>query len=504
MTELPSGWTMANMEQVFARLQDGRTLHQGWSPRCEKVPSESDDTWGVLKTTAIQPGVFLPQHNKALPTRLEPRPLIEIHPGDILVTCAGPRARCGVSCLVGETRPRLMMSGKMYRFRVPTEHVDARFIAFYLQTTRAWADIDRIKTGGSDSGLNLTHARFRELQIPVAPITEQRKIVAAIEEQFSRLDAGVAGLERVQQNLKRMRAVVLRSAVTGRLVPQHPADGDARCLLEAATDARHTAITKSGRKVGAPLGFSTDGLPQLPESWHWASLDALAEVVGGATKDSKRETGSDLVEVPYLRVANVQRGYLDLNRVATIRASPKDIERLRLVSGDVLFNEGGDRDKLGRGWVWEGQIDPCIHQNHVFRARLYHPVIDPRLLSWHGNTFGQEWFSKGGKQTTNLASVSKTTLRSFPVPVPPLAEQGRIVKAVESELSVLDAIENIVRINKGRSGHLRSAILSSAFSGELVPQDSNAESASRLLERIATEHASSDEQKPSSAVVNTA
>ena len=99
-------------------------------------PSETPEEWGVLKTTAIQPGTFMPEHNKRLPAHLTPRPQIEVNPGDILLTCAGPRSRCGIACLVRSTRKKLMMSGKMYRFRVPEEHFDARFLEAFLQTSR--------------------------------------------------------------------------------------------------------------------------------------------------------------------------------------------------------------------------------------------------------------------------------------------------------------------------------------------------------------------------------
>ena len=104
--------------------------------------------------------------------------------------------------------------------------------------------------------------------------------------------------------------------------------------------------------------------------------------------------------MPYLRVANVQRGYLDLSEVKQIDAPRFDIEDLRLQLGDILFNQGGDRDKLGRGWIWEGQLPECIYQNHVFRARLYSDELSPKLVSWWGNTFGRAYFLREGKQTT--------------------------------------------------------------------------------------------------------
>jgi len=189
--------------------------------------------------------------------------------------------------------------------------------------------------------------------------------------------------------------------------------------------------------------------------------------------------------VPYLRVANVQRGYLDLREVTTIRVSPQKAAALKLEPGDVLFNEGGDRDKLGRGWVWSGEIENCIHQNHVFRARL-NGDFDPRFVSWHGNTFGRTWFEQHGRQTTNLASLNLTTLKSFPVPLPPLEEQRRIVAEVEERLSKIDAMRTSISNAQRRSAALGPAILERAFRGELVPQDPADEPAEALLARIRT------------------
>jgi type I restriction enzyme S subunit len=157
------------------------------------------------------------------------------------------------------------------------------------------------------------------------------------------------------------------------------------------------------------------------------ALADIADVMGGLTKDAKRDADPNLVDVPYLRVANVQRGWLDLSEMAIIKAPPSKVAALRLRVGDVLFNEGGDRDKLGRGWVWEGQLDPCIHQNHVLRARLTNAEFDPWFIAiWGNGPFGRVWFEENGSQTTNLASVSLSTLRRFPVPAIPIVDQHKI------------------------------------------------------------------------------
>jgi type I restriction enzyme S subunit len=262
--------------------------------------------------------------------------------------------------------------------------------------------------------------------------------VAAIEEHLSRLDAADAYVAAAHRRLDALREVAVANATS--------------------------------------------------DSWPTVQLGDIAEVVGGVTKDAKRQGDPAYVEVPYLRVANVQRGYLDLREVTTIRVPPAKAEALALRPGDVLFNEGGDRDKLGRGWVWSGEIEGCIHQNHVFRARLK-DGFDPRFVSWHGNTFGRQWFEIHGRQTTNLASLNLRTLKSFPVPAPPLEEQRRIVQEVEERLSRIDAMRASIARAQRLSKALRAAILERAFRGQLVPQDPSDEPAEALLARIQAEGA---------------
>lgn len=293
--------------------------------------------------------------------------------------------------------------------------------------------------GEAGRGVNIRHLGKRGLAkfpFPVAPSSEQVRIVAAIEEHFSHLDAVHSAVEATQQKLEAFR----RS--------------------------------------------SFQGLFDRPD-WPWTTLGQIAEVKGGVTKDSKNQGDPAYVEVPYLRVANVQRGFLDLEQITTIRVNPEKALKLNLQTGDILFNEGGDRDKLGRGWVWEGQVEGCIHQNHVFRARLTNAVFDPYFISMHGNTWGQQWFETHGKQTTNLASLNLTTLKSFPVPSPSLSEQREVVGQLREVMEMEDRLQTDLNQAKRHMATLRRSILAAAFSGRLVPQDPNDESASVLLERVA-------------------
>lgn len=350
---------------------------------------------------------------------------------------------------------------------------------------------------------------LRKESLVLAPAPEQTRIVAKLEELLSDLDAGVAELKAAQRKLAQFRQSLLKAAVEGALTAewrtQHqPAETGVQLLerilqeRRARWEAKQLAkFAEQGKnppknwqnKYPEPVQPDTTDLPELPLGWVWASVDMLGEIASGVAKGSKMSAGTEAREVPYLRVANVQRGFLDLSEVKTILATERDIADLMLKDGDVLFNEGGDRDKLGRGWVWRDEVANCIHQNHVFRMRPYLPEVLPELISHHGNTFGKSWFQRAGKQTTNLASINMTMLRMFPVPLGPADEQQELLSQLDILINELDQQEKAVEHGLKQSAAQRQNILRAAFAGELVSQDPNDEPASVLLERIRTERA---------------
>jgi len=230
-------------------------------------------------------------------------------------------------------------------------------------------------------------------------------------------------------------------------------------------------------------------ITNIPDDWLWLNLESIGEI-GSGMSVSKNRKFENPIEVAYLRVANVQRGSINLDTVKTMLIESEKLESLRLIVNDILFNEGGDRDKLGRGWVWKGQIDPCITQNHVFRLTLdsdKHMV--PEFVSHWGNAFGQDFFFEGGKQTTNLASINRTTLSRLPVPIPSYDEQIKILGILDEQFTAIEQNEKEIEAALQRAEALRQSILKKAFSGELVPQDPKDEPASVLLERIRKERA---------------
>lgn len=450
MTSLPHGWTSATLDELAATSL-GKMLDAKQQTGAHPTPylRNINVRWGRFDVSDV--AVM-----DVAPHELERVLAVE---GDVIACEGGEPGRSAV--WKGEP---IALQKALHRIR-PAEGVSAEYLALGLRAQASTGELARLFTGTTIK--HLPQEKLRLVRVPVAPEREQERIVHAIEEVFSKLDAGEAGLRIVRQLLKRLRDAVLASAPTGRLVPQVPADTPASKLLA---------------ELGIEPLERTD-LPALPSTWGWAQLGDLADVVGGVTKDSKRQNDPAFVERPYLRVANVQRGYLDLDVVTTIRVSPEKAAKLELRPGDVLFNEGGDRDKLGRGTVWDGQIDGCIHQNHVFRARLVRGV-EPKLVSIWGNTFGQGWFETHGKQSTNLASINLKTLKAFPVPIAPPEEQARIVAEVHRQISFVDACERAVEGGLARSVALRRSVLKAAFEGWLVPQDPSDEPASVLLERI--------------------
>ena len=170
----------------------------------------------------------------------------------------------------------------------------------------------------------------------------------------------------------------------------------------------------------------------VPESWKVVPLEDCAVVQTGAAK-GRKFGDAEVVQVPYLRVANVQDGYLDLSEMKTITIRKSELNRYRVQPGDVLMTEGGDFDKLGRGFIWRGQLELCVHQNHVFAVRTDRKRLLPDFFAYEAQSdYGKAYFLKVAHKTTNLASINSTKLKAFPVLIPALDEQREIVSILEA------------------------------------------------------------------------
>ena len=194
--------------------------------------------------------------------------------------------------------------------------------------------------------------------------------------------------------------------------------------------------------------------------WKHKKLADVAQVQTGIAKN-KEQVLVDPVEIPYLRVANVQDGHLDLSEIKTIAVESSRVDRYALEDGDVLMTEGGDFDKLGRGAVWRNQITPCLHQNHVFAVRVNRKHLLPEFLAAYcAAEPGRRYFLACSKQTTNLASINSSQLKELPLQLPSLDEQRRIVR-------VLNAADRLIRLERVHTEHLhqlRRAVVSRSIS----------------------------------------
>jgi type I restriction enzyme S subunit len=275
---------------------------------------------------------------------------------------------------------------------------------------------------------------------------------------LKRLGAGTTFLEVSKRDIRKVKCAV---------PPRDEGDEIARILdaADAAIERTREAIAKARRvKVGLMQTLLTTGIDEegnsrhhelrsarfvktqfgnLPRSWEIVKVRDVADVGSGVTLGRDLQ-GCRTIELPYLRVANVQDGFLNLTEIKRVAVREDEVDRFSLQAGDVLMTEGGDFDKLGRGAIWEGQISPCLHQNHIFRVRADRQILNPHFLAAViGSDLGKRYFMRIAKRTTNLATINKTQLRAFRFPLPPLDEQSRIVAvlgAMEKRLSTLERL----------------------------------------------------------------
>ncbi|XOB94244.1 restriction endonuclease subunit S [Pseudomonadota bacterium 24LQ007] len=208
---------------------------------------------------------------------------------------------------------------------------------------------------------------------------------------------------------------------------------------------------------------------EVPAHWRVASLRWYASIQGGVAKGKNYNAETPVVDLPYLRVANVQNGFCDLSSVSTVTVAVSEVDRYRLHPGDVLMNEGGDNDKLGRGAVWQGQVENCLHQNHVFAIRPNRHLLPYWLSMFTRSAAARSYFYLYSKQSTNLASISSSNVMSCPLPFPSTQEQRQILGFLDHETAKIDALireqERLIELLQEK----RQAVISHAVTKGLDP-----------------------------------
>jgi type I restriction enzyme S subunit len=219
------------------------------------------------------------------------------------------------------------------------------------------------------------------------------------------------------------------------------------------------------KALGASLANSALS-ETVARGWPHVSLGEVAEIQSGVTLG--RPLKGPTVRLPYLRVANVQDGHLELSVVKEIEILPSEVEKWRLIRGDVLLTEGGDRDKLGRGTVWREEIPNCIHQNHIFRVRTDSREFDPDFVAAIiGSPQGKAYFQAASKQTTNLASINQRQLKAFKLPRAPLEAQRQFVEQTSAVQAKTARLQSLQSDTASELDALMPSVLAKAFQGEL-------------------------------------
>lgn len=217
---LPIGWSTVRLGDCLEKLKSGKLVERGWSPQCLSQPSPDEDTWGVLKTTAVQMGDYWPDFNKELPKALEPKIGLEVNDGDFLMTTTGPRNRCGIVCFVNQTRKKLIFSGKILRFRADASKLIPGWLMYSMMSPEIQKAFDEMKVGTSDSSVSIGNQQVLDLIIPVAPLDEQKKTLELLEAQFSRLDASLAIADAIERKASALRRSLLHAAFSGNLTKE--------------------------------------------------------------------------------------------------------------------------------------------------------------------------------------------------------------------------------------------------------------------------------------------
>jgi len=346
----------------------------------------------------------------------------------------------------------------------------------------------------------LNQSPMRTIPVPLPPLPEQHRIVAKIEELFTRLDAGVEALKKIKAQLKRYRQSVLKHAFEGKLTAEwRQAHKDelepASVLLERIKRERQK--TAKGKYKELPQ-LATSELTDLPEGWVWAQISAIAESMkNGIYKPASYYSDNGIA---CLRMYNIENGFIIWKDIKRMNLSKNEISEYKLLPGNVLVNRVNSRELVGKAAVIPTGLEPCVYESKNIRLRLYLRYVNSTYVNYWFLLSSQEYFNRNAQQTVGMASINQEQLGSMPIPIPQTLEQHKISEEIERRFFVADQMEKTVDHGLKQAERLRQSILKRAFEGKLVPQDPNDEPAEKLLERIRQERARQQaERKPASS-----
>lgn len=403
----------------------------------------------------------------------------KISRGDIFVVRGnGSLNLVGRAAYVSAIPPAVAFPDTMIRIRVNQNLTDPRFITFQWDAPRTRSQIER--AAKTTAGIyKVNQGDLMRLRFCIPPLKYQHQVVAAIETHFSRLDASVESLTRAKANVKRAMASVLKAAVEGRLVPTEAALARAErreyepasTLLSRILTERHdrwAAIGAPG-KYKEPTSPELDGVGELPTGWVWACMDQMLDSIETGKSFTAEGTPPNPDQVGIMKVSAVTWGRYDEMESKTVH-EPSQINPAYFVHpGDLLFSRANTIDLVGAVVIVEYVTRRIMLSDKILRLRM--PDRFKRWVQWvlrsqHGRQ-QIELLATGNQES--MRNIGQERIRRIIIPVPPLAEQQRIVAEVDRRLSVLDALDATLNANLARCARLRQSILKRAFEGRLVP-----------------------------------
>ena len=419
--DLPPGWQQVPLEGVIVRMSNGITKRQ----------TKDGQGFAVSRIETISQGVVdFSRVGYLTDVSASEVENYRLHGGDILFSHINSDLHLGKTAVVSVNGDPLLHGMNLLLIRVDQRKVLPVFLHWLFNYYRvAGLFMSIAQHAVNQSSIN--QAKLKNLPIVLPPLDEQRQIVAEIEKQFTRLEAGVSGLRRVQANLKRYRAAVLKAACEGKLVPTEEVNEAPRRLQQIALG---DVIESMKNGIYRPRNIYSD--------------DGIA----------------------CLRMYNIETGKIVWKDIKRMNLTSDEIREYQLLPGDLLVNRVNSRELVGKAAPIPTGLETCVFESKNIRVRLKRDVADPKFIGFAMSVFGPEHFNRNAQQVVGMASISQPQVCSLKIQLPPLPDQERIVGEVERRLSVVEELEAVVNANLQRATRLRQSILQRAFEGELLDE----------------------------------
>lgn len=427
LEEIPNDWKLKKIK--YSCYVKGRVGWHGLSSN-----EYSDEGAFLVTGTDLSDGIvnWVSCHHISF-QRYEEDKYIQLKENDLLITKDGTIGKLAV---VKNLPDKATLNSGIFLVRSLSSKLNILFLKYLLASNIFYKFLDYFQTGATVK--HLYQETFGNFQYPLPSLEEQQKIVNFLDQKTAEIDEAIAKKQKLIELLQEQKAILINRAVTKGLNP-------------------NVTMRDSG----------IEWIVEIPEHWEIKKLKHISKVQSGITL-GKVYTGNNLVTYPYLRVANVQYGYFALEDVAELTLPEEISNKYFIKPGDILVTEGGDIDKLGRGTVWEGQIEKCLHQNHIFAIHIIQKYASEYFVSLSmGSDYGRKYFTTTGIQTTNLASTNKTKLGNLPILLPPKEEQLKIVDHAQKIEEKYLHIINLTAQEINSLQELKQVMISNAVTGKI-------------------------------------